>query len=173
MQNKDPETTVLLIRYESLYRHYRKALRRRAYQFLGDEYLAEDAMQQTFLRLLKYKERLAELRPGGEWMYLKTMLRNVCYSILKSRRFVCVCDIQSRVPVQLHVIGAENEYMSGLQGMLLEDLPEMYGKPLKLHYLERYSYEEIGEMQAMSPATVRKHAERGKRMLAGYMKTTA
>ena len=70
MQNKDSKTSFFEIRYESLYRNYYQALLKTADQILGDAYLAEDALQQTFLRLYQYPERLLQLRYGEEWLYL-------------------------------------------------------------------------------------------------------
>jgi RNA polymerase sigma-70 factor (ECF subfamily) len=172
MQNQDSETVDFSIRYESLYRNYYKAIRHTAQTILRDPYLAEDAAQQTFLRLLMYKKHLLRLKQGEEWLYMKAVLRNVCFQILEERRYASSSVMQEQLDRQLYVRAAEDDYMSAQLEAVLGDLPEKYGEPLKLHYLEMYSYEEIGKLLGVRPATVRKRAERGKKMLAGWLKSS-
>ncbi len=172
MQNTDSENAVFLIRYESLYRNYKKILIQDADKILEDDQLAEDAFQQTFLRLFMYKDCLLKLRHGQERNYLKAVISNVCYEMLKHQKATSVCDVLSPSWEEYCVRSAEDEYMSGQLKVMLEEMPEKYGTPLKLHFLDRFSYEEIGEIYGEGPATVRKRAERGRKMLATQMEET-
>ena len=172
MQNPDSENAVFLIRYESLYRNYKKILIRDAGKILGDAHLAEDALQQTFLRLLMYKECVLKLKQGQERNYLKAVITNVCYDMLKRQKAVSVCDMSSPSWDEFCVRSAEDEYMSGQLKVMLENMPEKYGMPLKLHFLDKYSYEEIGEIYGEKPATIRKRAERGRKMLVMQLEKT-
>ena len=173
MQNKDSKNTYFTIRYESLYRAYDKALKKYADQILGDDYLAEDALQQTFMRILMYPRRLVEIRQGQEWLYLKTIMRNVCFEILKSRKAVSECEEQlfPQTEEELCTSAAEDEFMAAQFEDMLEELPESYRIPLRLHYVDMYSYEEIGEMCHTKPMTLRKRAQRGRSMLADRLRS--
>ena len=173
MQNKDLNNTNYTIRCESLYRAYYKALKKYADQILGDPFLAEDAFQQTFLRILMYPGRLMQLRQGKEWLYLKTVMRNVCFEILKERKAVSECERQvfPQTEEQLCTCAAEDEFLGEQFESMLEELPESYRIPLRLHYVDMYSYEEIGKMCHIKPLTLRKRAQRGRRMLAEKMRS--
>ena len=54
-----------------------------AQQLLGDRALAEDAVQETFLRLVRRRERYDPSQPFAPWFY--TVLRNVCTDLLRRR----------------------------------------------------------------------------------------
>ncbi|NOZ23233.1 MAG: sigma-70 family RNA polymerase sigma factor [Planctomycetes bacterium] len=54
-----------------------------AHQILSDRTLAEDAVQETFLRIVRRRERYIASRPFSNWFY--AILRNVCKDILRHR----------------------------------------------------------------------------------------
>ncbi len=161
-------------RYEVLYRTYYKPLLSTALQLTHDPFLAEDGVQQTFLRLMKYTQVIDKLREGYEWPYLRTMLRNICIQMLRQREMVVLTEDPEdggRNMKAQHCISAEDEalkteYMQDIIG----ELPEMYAEILILHYLKEMSYEEIGRICHLKPAAVRKRAQRGKEMLAQKLK---
>ena len=62
---------------------YKVGLYRFAFSFLKDETLAEDALQEVFLRILtgKYWPQ-----PGKERAYLYRCIRNICYDELRKKK---------------------------------------------------------------------------------------
>jgi len=54
-----------------------------ACQLLSERALAEDAVQETFLRLVRRRERYDPSRPFATWFY--AILRNVCIDMLRRR----------------------------------------------------------------------------------------
>lgn len=67
----------------SWYEQYKVGLYRFALSILKDAQLAEDALQETFLRLLSVKGSPA---PGKEQAFLYRVNRNICYDILRKRK---------------------------------------------------------------------------------------
>ena len=68
---------------ESLYRKYGPMVLRRCRSLLGDEDQAMDAMQETFVKLLRYKERLTDKAPSSMLYCIAT---NVCLNMMRSQR---------------------------------------------------------------------------------------
>ena len=68
---------------ESLYRRYGAMVLRRCRQLLGNEDMAADAMQETFMRMLLPRNRLKALYPSS---LLYRIATNVCLNVLRSRR---------------------------------------------------------------------------------------
>ena len=68
--------------YEEAVRRYGPRVRAVAWRMVGDE--AEDAVQDAFLRLYRYRRRLDPTRSLLPWLYRLTV--NVCRKILARRR---------------------------------------------------------------------------------------
>jgi RNA polymerase sigma-70 factor (ECF subfamily) len=73
----------LAIDVEALYRKYGPMVLRRCRQLLKDEDKALDAMQETFVRLLRNRERLQASGPSS---LLYRIATNVCLNLLRSER---------------------------------------------------------------------------------------
>jgi RNA polymerase sigma-70 factor (ECF subfamily) len=71
------------MKIEILYRTYGPMVQRRCRQLLRDEEAAADAMQETFVRLLRHGERL---RPRYPSSLLYRIATNVCLNQLRSNR---------------------------------------------------------------------------------------
>lgn len=68
---------------ETLYRNYGPMVMRRCRSILADEEEAKDALQDTFVRVLRYRDRLTDRAPSS---LLYTMATNVCLNRLRSSR---------------------------------------------------------------------------------------
>lgn len=64
------------------YEQYKTGIFRFALSILKDSHLAEDVLQETFLKLLSGKCRVHE---GKEQAWLYKVARNLCYDILRNR----------------------------------------------------------------------------------------
>ena len=85
----DPAST------ESLYRRYGPMVLRRCRQLLRDEDSAADAMQETFMRVLRHGARL---RPRYPSSLLYRIATNVCLNQLRSRRRRPITSVDPLLP---------------------------------------------------------------------------
>lgn len=67
----------------SWYEQYRRELFRFALSILKDVHLAEDALQEAFVRLLT-QNRLPDSDKARAWLY--RVVRNICYDMLRRRK---------------------------------------------------------------------------------------
>ena len=68
---------------ESLYRKYGPMVLRRCRSLLRDEEQALDAMQETFVKLIRYRERLTDAAPSSMLYCIAT---NICLNVMRSSR---------------------------------------------------------------------------------------
>ena len=68
---------------DALYRKYGPMVLRRCRTLLTDEELAMDAMQETFVKVIRYRERLTDKAPSSMLYCIAT---NVCLNMIRSAR---------------------------------------------------------------------------------------
>jgi len=133
---------------------------------------AEDAVQETFLRLLREARSLVQSQPSAAWENLAPWLfrvcRNLCADVqrkevrMQQRHMrVAVPDIETPGP-----IGIELEEERGKVRELLDRLPAEERTILVLKVLEGKSFREIQALQGVSLHEVFSTAHRALRKLA-------
>jgi DNA-directed RNA polymerase specialized sigma24 family protein len=131
-----------------------------ARQLLPQRSLAEDAVQETFLRLVRRRERYDPSRPFARWFY--TILRNVCTDILRRG---------ARRAEAVEAAGLERARRRG--GLapptdaweLLERLSADDRAVLTLRIVEDMSFREVGAALGISEEAAKKRAQRALRRL--------
>lgn len=126
--------------------------------FLKNPADAEDAVQETFLRLLRSAPELGSETHEKAWLIVTA--RNVCKNELARAR-------RREVPLE----EAEAHYVPELSDTLLalRSLPEKYRLPLYLYYYEGYSTAETAEMLGKPAATVRSDLRRGRERMKALL----
>jgi RNA polymerase sigma-70 factor, ECF subfamily len=162
------ETDVLVAGFEQ----NRPRLRAVAYQMLGSLAEADDAVQETWLRVSR--AGASGVDNFGAW--LTTIIGRVCLNVLRSRRS------RPEQPVGVHV---PDPIISRVDGMSPEDeamLADSVGLAMQvvldtlspaerlafvLHDMFSLSFEEIGPIVGRSTATTRQLASRARRRVQG------
>jgi len=72
-------------RFEELYYQYERLLYFIAKQRLGDVHLAEDAVNETFIRVIRHFDGIDEIDSPRTKRYLVVILKNVCSISTPSR----------------------------------------------------------------------------------------
>ena len=126
--------------------------------FLKNPADAEDAVQETFLRLLRSAPELESETHEKAWLIVTA--RNVCKNELARAR-------RREVPLE----EAPAHFVPELSDTLLalRSLPEKYRLPLYLYYYEGYSTAETAEMLGKPAATVRSDLRRGRERMKALL----
>jgi len=132
--------------YEDIVDTYSKDLFRYAYWLCHDKHVAEDLVQETFLRAWKSIHKLRDLKAAKSWLI--TILRRE-----NARRFERVQPIIANVePEQIQA--RHEEYDTSTEAFVLrravEELPEEYREPLLLQVIHGYSCHEISKQLGIS-----------------------
>ena len=134
---------------------------RRALALLGNAQDAEDAVQDTYLKLWDQSARLNMLENPEAFM--QTVLRNVCLNMLRRRRSENDLDEMDFLPEE----GGRIERMEqrGTLRMLLELLTPKARRMVTLRHVGDYSFAEMAALTGDSEANIRTILSRARRFL--------
>jgi RNA polymerase sigma factor (sigma-70 family) len=134
-------------------------------EILGNRTQAEDAVQETFVRLIRHRDRYDDSKPFLPWFY--TILRNVCRDMHRQegrrRKFLETLRQQARPEV------FESHSMDSAD--LLSMLSSSEQEVLRLRILHDFRFREIAAVIGISESAAKKRAQRGLRRLRKYMKS--
>ncbi len=145
--------------FHILYHKYKNDVYRFCYSLLGDKDLADDAFQETFVKI--YEKR--EFFSGGSFKaWLLTIARNTCYNYLRM--------LKNRVDFDESYLGAKRDKHrdSGLRDNIrqaVNDLPVQYREVIILREYEDYSYSEIAEILEIDLTLVKVRIHRARLLL--------
>ncbi|WP_299627104.1 sigma-70 family RNA polymerase sigma factor [uncultured Tenacibaculum sp.] len=153
-----------------LYRSYSKAMFLIAHRYVKDKFIAEDVMQEAFVKAFKninsYKAEVA----FGAW--LKRIVINQSIDELKRNRLEMVS-----INEEVYQTIDENESWevdnSITTQMIIEAInnqKEKYRLVLTLYLLEGYDHKEISSVLGITEVTSRTHLMRGKKLIKEYLK---
>ena len=158
--------------YEMLFYEYKATMYWAAFQILNDQQLAEDAVQQTFERMIKYKveEKIIDPVCNKTRSFLVTIVRNVSYGMLeiinKSKNVILLEEIVlvSDQPSPLDFVLSE-EFVEEIKEAI-KKLNPIYAEVLILSQVHRCTDQEIAGLLKISHSNVRVRIHRAKKMLS-------
>lgn len=145
----------------------RRRLHAVAYRMLGSLTEAEDAVQETWLRLSRSDPASIDNLAG----WLTTVLSRVCLGVLRSRRSTLLDPIVDDPPVS-ELAGPEEEaLLADALGpallLVLDSLTPAERLAFVLHDLFAVPFEDIAPIVDRSPASARQLASRARRRIQG------
>ncbi|MCK0131103.1 sigma-70 family RNA polymerase sigma factor [Flavobacteriaceae bacterium F08102] len=153
-----------------LYDLYAKAMYNTAMNFVKDSAVAEDMMQEGFIKAFRKIDSFNQDVSFGTW--LKRIVINQCLDWLKKRKLKIVNLEESQVKSQ-----PEDDWqietavsMSQIKEAI-ENLPESNRIVVKLFLLEGYDHQEISQILGISEVNSRSLLHRGKLKLKEQLKT--
>lgn len=147
--------------FETLLAAYQDKVFRLCYSMLGDRAQAEDAAQESFLRVWKAMDRYRGESALGTWIFAIT--RNVCLTAISKRRRAAPIEEAERAKPQAP------DRQRDVQ-RIVRELPENYRQVVMLFYMEDRSYEEVARMLDLPVGTVKTHLHRARLQLATMLK---
>lgn len=152
---------VLKQKYQSLVTTYQGDLFRYAYWLTGDRQVAEDILQETFLRAWRAIDQLNEIKAAKSWLI--TILRRE-----NARRFerkqLQLVDIDTEELVDHDSDNESSQQQRQLRRAIMM-LASEYREPLMLQIIAGFSGEEIAELLDLNKNTVMTRLFRAKNQL--------
>lgn len=156
---------------EALVREHSQLVYRIAYAALRSHQDAEDATQETFLRVLRYSTKLAAVEDPKTW--LARIAWRVAVDRGKQRRRTQEIPLEEPDKPQIEIASAESGADEILQGAqisaalekLVTALPDKLREPLVLSTIEEMSPRDVALTLGMSEAAVRSRVFRGRQIL--------
>lgn len=145
---------------------YQEPFLRKARYILRSHEAAEDAVQDTFLKIYKYAHKFSEQKGASFRSWAYKILVNTCYSYT-SRTIANFNHVKTMDFADLDVTGSTNilpnkEQASFVQS-ILSRLPHNLSRLLSLYFFEERSYQEIAAIERISLSAVRSGLHRAKK----------
>lgn len=146
--------------WEELYEDYYKELVAYGARMTGSQELAEDLVQETFVKALMNTEVVADLSTNQRRAWLYRTFKNLFFD--RYRRVVLEQEYeQSWQPDYL-----EDQGMQEIENaILLQSLTPQDRAIFQLRYFDGYSAEEISQMMDLPPGTIRSKLSRCRKSL--------
>lgn len=144
---------------------------------LGSRELAEDLVQETYLKAWKAFASLDDELRVYAWLYriMRRELADHYRSSVRRSALVPITDLEASAIELIEAEGADpfertvaalgNERMAHLLALM----PEEFSEAVTLHDVEGFAYREIAEITEAPMGTVMSRISRGRRLLAGLV----
>jgi RNA polymerase sigma factor (sigma-70 family) len=157
---------------EMIMDEYGERLTKMAFNYVKDWNLAEDIVQDVFIRCYRNYEKIDEIHSFKAWIYRLTI--NKSKDVLKSSAFRKVVmnaslftlfTSKDPLPEKNLLKRSEEEFLS----KCVLSLPIKYREVIILYYYEECPIEEIKEVLGLNPNTIKTRLQRGRAKLKKLM----
>jgi RNA polymerase sigma-70 factor (ECF subfamily) len=171
-QDRSPDEVL-----EDLVREHSRLLYRIAYAALRSHHDAEDATQETFLRVLRYSRKLAKVENHKTWLARIAWRVAVDRSRQRGRKREIALENPEKPVAEIPSAdsGADEAVQGSQVGALLERLiaalPEKLRQPLILSTIEEMSPRDVAATLGINEAAVRSRVFRARQILKEKLAT--
>ena len=164
--------------FEILIQRFKNPLTNYVYRFLGDYDSCVDVVQETFIKVYRYKDNYSSLAKFSTWIY--TIAGNLARSEYQRKRRRNLFSINSfgeeektfDIPDETYrpdVAADTNMKKEIIQKALLK-VRDSYREAVILRDIQELSYEEIAEILGVEIGTVKSRINRGRAELQKHLK---
>lgn len=153
-------------RISQMIKTYEKDLLRLCRVYLKEESLAEDAMQETFIKAYKNLHTFRGESSDKTWLFRIAI--NVCRDMQRTSWFRNISRMVSLDSVQIQQ-PQKSEISHALMDEIMR-LPKKYREVILLYYYEDMKQNEIAEILGVSVTTVCRRIEKARELLKDMLK---
>lgn len=154
-------------KFEKIYLKYRQAMFYTAKRILQDEQLAEDAVQEAFLRIINNLEKIDDNNCHKTKGFIVVVTEHIAIDMYRKRnrmKFVSMDDAEFYPYVGL--LGTQQEFEGdNMVEKAILSLPVIYQGVLILKFFNEYEDKEIARLLKITQENVRQRLSRGKKKL--------
>lgn len=149
-----------------LYEKYKYLMMKVAHDVLSDNYLAEDAVHEAFIKVALNMDKIRDVNAQETKRYLITITKNATIDIYRKR------SVQMRREIFVNELGENEEPLIYVETDvdnrvldILKNLPVKYRDVFLLKYSSKMDNDEIADLLKISEGTLRQRLARGKKMI--------
>ena len=153
--------------FELVMAQYQNKVFRLAFAMLGNRALAEETVQDIFLRIWRALPGFRGLSSISTWIFSVT--RNACLSAIQSRAARKALSLEEpgvRIAAESRHATAPAGVHGAMMAELIARLPERHRQVIALFYMEDKSYAEVARLLDLPMGTVKTYLHRAKKELA-------
>lgn len=153
-----------------LYEKYCYFMMRIAQDILKDDYLAEDAVQEAFMKLADHIEKTGEIESLRTKRFLYTLTKNASIDIYRKRKKQFEREVPAEDTDMYRACSVCQEEEENRVIEILKKLPDRYRDVFLLKYSSGYKNKEIAKLLGVPEGTIRQRIARGKVMIEDALK---
>lgn len=156
-------------KFEKLYYKYRKLMKYIALDILKEDWLAEDAVQEAFIRLTRHLNKIEEIDCHKTKSFIVIIIKSAAIDLLrtqvkhKSESFDLLNNISDTTNLPENNLSVKEIIKS------INKLPDTYKDILELKVYHGFSNKEISDILDISAGAVRKRLERARKELSKFL----
>jgi len=147
-------------RFAELYEQYHGLIEKTAIRILKNQQDAEDAVQNTFVQIIRHFEKVFEIECKNLPFWIISIVKNESLMILRKKGRVVQFEAWDDISVEAESVSEYNELVR-----LFSKLPETYRAALEMRVLLDYSGKEIAQKLGISESAVNTRISRGRALL--------
>ncbi|MBQ3256625.1 MAG: sigma-70 family RNA polymerase sigma factor [Oscillospiraceae bacterium] len=148
---------------DALYRLYEQPMYFEAYKILHDEYLAEDAVHEAFLKLIRNRKKIADPSSPSVRSYVHKTLKSAALDLYRRQKKQRENTLELDEAMENTLTADESP--QDLPLSLLSELPTKYASVMRCLFLDGLSIKETSAVLNISEELVRKRCERARKLL--------
>ena len=148
---------------DALYRLYEQPMYFEAYKILHDEYLAEDAVHEAFLKLIRNRKKIADPSSPSVRSYVHKTLKSAALDLYRRQKKQREKMLEMDEAMENTLIA--EDFRQDLPISLLSELPPKYASVMRCLFLDGLSTKETAAVLDISEELVRKRCERARKLL--------
>lgn len=162
-------------KFEIIYYKYRKQMLSMAYSVLKNQYDAEEAVQETFIKIARNIKSIKEPQSPSTLSYVLKATKNNSLNKLKSnkKRYKFYDEFRSEkiadIPDNTFIeqLDIKNNYEKTVE--VIKNMDEIYRDVLFFYFVEEMSASEIADLLDRKKSTVKQQIARGKKIIIKKM----
>jgi len=164
--------------FEILVQRFKNPLTNYVFRFLGDYDACTDVVQETMIKVYRYKDNYSSIAKFSTWIYtIAGNLARTEYRRRKRRSFLSINDYGEEgksfdIPDESYRPDVMTD--SGIKDKLIQDallkVKEVFREVVILRDIQGLSYEEISEITGLNEGTVKSRINRGRAKLKKLLK---
>ena len=164
--------------FEILVQRFKNPLTNYVFRFLGDYDACTDVVQETMIKVYRYKDNYSSIAKFSTWIYtIAGNLARTEYRRRKRRSFLSINDYGEDgksfdIPDESYRPDVMTD--SGIKDKLIQDallkVKEVFREVVILRDIQGLSYEEISEITGLNEGTVKSRINRGRAKLQELLK---
>lgn len=162
------------VKFEAIYMKYRKLMFYVANKILHDEYLAEDAVHNAFLKISRHLDKFQDISCHKTKAFVVIVVENVSKDMYNSRKKNNTISFDN---IEYEASDG-NEFDENVVSTLehneivnwIKEMPKIHRDVLMLRYIHEFSDKEIARIINVSESATRKRLERARQKLVKILK---
>ena len=147
-------------KFTEIYEQYHGLIEKSAMRILKNQQDAEDAVQNTFVQVIRHFEKVYEIDCKILPFWIISIVKNESLMILRKKKRVMQLEDWDSITVEAESVSEYSELVR-----LFSKLPETYRAALEMHFLLEYSGKESSQKLGISESAVNTRISRGRALL--------